>query len=136
MSRVVKVVDQRIAAVQGPIQVLFLAGLLISFVVVAAAACSRSPHGGSMRACSPSADGVRIRRCQGRAGVRPPVRGRRDHRFVVATGLIAWIGPRGHRPGGARVGAGGSIVATLGVLAVVGVVSRSRSCRITSRDKA
>ena len=37
MSGVVRIVDQRIAAVQGPIQVLFLAGLLISFGVVAAA---------------------------------------------------------------------------------------------------
>ena len=125
MSRVVKVVDQRIAAVQGPIQVLFLAGLLISFVVVAAAGMfsftARRVDGGvlAVRGWGPGSVGVKAVL----ESVLPCVVGAIIG-FVVATGLIAWIGPQGSIDPAARASAlVGSIVATLGVLAVVGVVS-------------
>ena len=78
-----------------------------------------------MRACSPSADGVPdpsvSRPCW--SPILPCVVGAVIG-FVVATGLIAWIGPQGSIDPAARASAlVGSIVATLGVLAVVGVVS-------------
>ena len=125
MSRVVKVVDQRIAAVQGPIQVLFLAGLLISFGVVAAAGMfsftARRVDAGvlAVRGWGPGSVGVKAVL----ESILPCVVGAVIG-FVVATGLIAWIGPQGSIDPAARASAlVGSLLATLGVLAVVGVVS-------------
>ena len=125
MSRAVKVVDQRIAAVQGPIQVLFLAGLFISFGVVAAAGMfsftARRVDAGvfAVRGWGPGSVGVKAVL----ESILPCVVGAVIG-FVVATGLIAWIGPRGPIDPAARASAlVGSLIATLGVLAVVGVVS-------------
>ena len=125
MSRVVKVVDQRIAAVQGPIQVLFLAGLLISFGVVAAAGMfsftARRVDAGvlAVRGWGPGSVGVKAVL----ESILPCVVGAIIG-FVVATGLIAWIGPQGSIDPAARASAlVGSLLATLGVLAIVGVVS-------------
>ena len=109
MSRVVKVVDQRIAAVQGPIQVLFLAGLLISFGVAAAAGMfSFSRTAGRCGRARRPRMGSRIRRVSRPCSesILPCVVGAVIG-FLVATAMIAWIGPTGvDRPGGARVGAG------------------------------
>jgi hypothetical protein len=125
MSREVKVVDQRIAAVQGPIQVLFLAGLLISFGVVAAAGMfsftARRVDAGvlAVRGWGPGSVGVKAML----ESILPCVVGAVIG-FAVATGLIAWIGPQGPIDPAARASAlVGSLLATLGVLAVVGVVS-------------
>jgi hypothetical protein len=125
MSGVVRIVDQRIAAVQGPIQVLFLAALSISFGVVAAAGVfsftSRRVDAGvlAVRGWGPSRVGIKAVL----ESTLPCVTGAAIG-FLVATGTIAWLGPDGSVEPSARVTALiGSVVATLGVIALVGVVS-------------
>jgi hypothetical protein len=125
MSGVVHVVDQRIAAVQGPLQVLLLAGLLISFGVVAAAGVfsftSRRVDAGvlAVRGWGPGRIGVKAALesalpCTIGAAVG----------FLFATETIAWLGPDGPVEPSARLSAlVGSLVATLGVIALVAVVS-------------
>ena len=138
MSGVVRVVDQRIAAVQGPIQVLFLAGLLISFGVVAAAGMfsftARKVDAGvlAVRGWGPGSVGVKAVL----ESILPCVVGAVIG-FVVATGLIAWIGPQG------PVGQIGLPHVSVGRLAhrdarraswSSASSPRSRSCRTTNRD--
>ena len=125
MSGVVRVVDQRIASVQGPVHVLFLAGLIIAFGVVAAAGVfsftSRRVDAGvlAVRGWGPGRVGVKaviesVLPCAIGAMVG----------FLVASGTIAWLGPDGSIEPSARTSAlVGSLVATLGVIALVGIVS-------------
>ena len=125
MSGVVRVVDQRIASVQGPVHVLFLAGLIIAFGVVAAAGVfsftSRRVDAGvlAVRGWGPGRVGVKavlesVLPCAIGAVVG----------FLVASGTIAWLGPDGSIEPSARTSAFvGSLVATLGVIALVGIVS-------------
>ncbi len=125
MPGVVRIVDQRIAAVQGPIQVLFLAALAISFGVMAAAGvfsfASRRVDAGvlAVRGWGPARVGFKavlesILPCASGA-----VLG-----FLMATAMIAWLGPDGSIEPSARASAlFGSIAATLAAIALVGVVS-------------
>ncbi|MGZ8565995.1 MAG: hypothetical protein ACXWXS_02975 [Actinomycetota bacterium] len=125
MSGVVRVVDQRIAAVQGPIQVLFLAGLIISFGVVATAGVfaftSRRVDAGvlAVRGWGPGRVGVKAVL----EAILPCAIGA-AFGSLVATGAIAWLGPNGSIERSARISAlVGSLAAALGVIALVGVVS-------------
>ena len=125
MSGVVRVVDQRVAAAQGPIHVVFLAGLIIAFGVAAAAGVfsftSRRVDAGvlAVRGWGPGRVGVKavlesVLPCAIGATVG----------FLVASGTIAWLGPDGSIEPSARTSAlVGSVVATLGVIALVGIVS-------------
>ncbi|MGZ5300501.1 MAG: hypothetical protein ACXWEJ_01595 [Actinomycetota bacterium] len=125
MPGVVHIVDQRIAAVQGPLQVLFLTGLVISFGVVAAAGVfsftSRRVDAGvlAVRGWGPVRVGVKavlesILPCAIGAAVG----------FLSATGTIEWLGPDGSADPSAKASAlVGSLLATLAVIALVGVVS-------------
>jgi hypothetical protein len=125
MPGVVRIVDQRIAAVQGPIQVLFLAALAISFGVVDAAGifsfASRRVDAGvlAVRGWGPARVGFKAVL----ESILPCALGAATG-FLVATGAIAWLGPDGSFEPSARASAlVGSVVATLAVIALVGVVS-------------
>ncbi len=106
MPGVVRIVDQRVAAVQGPIQVLFLAALAISFGVMAAAGvfsfASRRVDAGvlAVRGWGPARVGFKavlesILPCASGA-----VLG-----FLMATATIAWLGPDGSIEPSARASA-------------------------------
>ena len=142
MPGVVRMVDQRIAAVQGPIQVLFLAGLdhLVRrgrrrghlLVLLATGRCGRARRprmGAGTRRVSRAPWSRSSPRIAGAAAG-----------FLVATGMIAWLGPDGVIEPSARTSAiVGSIVATAGVLLVVGIVSAlsfASQSRTTSRPRA
>ena len=135
MPGVVRIVDQRIAAVQGPIQVLFLAALVISFGVVIAAGCSRSPpervdgRGAPARGWGPARVGFK-----GRLESSFRVR-RRGLGFLVACGRSHGSARRSVEP--VREGVGARRLASRRPRGdrVVGVVSGSVSCRITSRAR-
>ncbi len=125
MAGVVRIVDQRIAAVQGPIQVLFLAGIVISFGVVAAAGVfsftSRRVDAGvlAVRGWGPARIGVKAIL----ESTLPCAIGAAMG-FLLATLTIAWLGPDGSIEPSARASALiGSLLATFGVIALVGVVS-------------
>ena len=125
MPGVVRIVDQRMAAVQGPIQVLFLACLVISLGVVIAAGVfsftSRGVEAGvlSARGWGPARIGMRavlesVVPCAIGAIVG----------FLVAWWTIAWFGPEGSVDPSAKVSAlAGSLLAFLAVIAVVGLVA-------------
>ena len=125
MPGVVRIVDQRIAAVQGPIQVLFLAALAISFGVMAAAGvfsfASRRVDAGVLvvRGWGPARVGFKAVLESILPCVSGAVLG-----FLMATATIAWLGPDGSIEPSARASALiGSIAATLAAIALVGVVS-------------
>ncbi len=98
MSGVVGIVDQRLAAVQGPIHVLFIAALVIAFGVVAAAGIfsftSRRVDAGVLaaRGWGPGRMGIKAMLESALPAIVGAVAG-----FVVATGMIAWLGPGGDR---------------------------------------
>jgi putative ABC transport system permease protein len=125
MTGVVGIVDQRLAAVEGPIHVLFVAALVISFGVVAAAGVfsfsSRSVDAGvlAVRGWGPGRMGVKAALESALPTVVGAVAG-----FLVATATIAWLGPAGVIEPSARSSAlVGSLVAMVAVIAVVGTVT-------------
>ena len=122
---VVRIVDQRLAAVQGPIQVLFLAALAISFGVMAAAGvfsfASRRVDAGvlAVRGWGPARVGFKAVLESILPCVSGAVLG-----SLMATATIAWLGPDGSIEPSARASALiGSIAATFAAIALVGVVS-------------
>ena len=125
MTGVVRIVDQRLAAVEGPIHVLFIAALLIAFGVVAAAGVfsfsSRRVDAGvlSVRGWGPGRVGVKAALESALPSVVGAVAG-----FLVATATIAWLGPEGIVEPSARSAAlVGSLIATVAVIALVGTVT-------------
>jgi putative ABC transport system permease protein len=125
MPGVARIVDQRVAAVQGPIQVLFLAALAISFGVIAAAGvfsfASRRVDAGvlAVRGWGPALVGFKAVL----ESILPCVSGAALG-FLTATAMIAWLGPDGSIEPSARASALiGSLVATLAAISLVGVVS-------------
>jgi hypothetical protein len=122
---VVRAVDERIAAIQGPMAVLTIAGLGIALAIVAAAAVfvmtSRRVEAGVLdaRGWSGTAVGAKAVIEALLASVLGGVAG-----FVVASAVIGWLGPEGRIAPEARRGA--VIVALAGViiaLVFVGIVS-------------
>jgi putative ABC transport system permease protein len=125
MTGVVGIVDQRLAAVEGPIHVLFVAALVIAFGVVAAAGVfsfsSRRVDAGvlAVRGWGPGRMGVKA----ALESVLPSVVGAVAG-FLLATATIAWLGPRGIVEPSARSSAWfGSLVATAAVIALIGTVT-------------
>ena len=125
MTGVVRIVDQRLAAVQGPIHVLFIAALVIAFGVVAAAGIfsfsSRRVDAGVLaaRGWGPGRMGVKAMLESALPSIVGAVAG-----FLVATATIAWLGPAGIVEPSARSAAlVGSLLATVAVIALVGTVT-------------
>ncbi len=125
MSGVVGIVDQRLAAVQGPIHVLFVAALVIAFGVVAAAGLfsfsSRRVDAGvlSARGWGPGRMSVKAVLESALPSILGAVAG-----FLVATAMIAWLGPAGIVEPSARSSALlGSLLATVAVIALIGSVT-------------
>jgi putative ABC transport system permease protein len=125
MPGVVRVVDQRLAAVEGPIHVLFVAALVISFGVVAAAGVfsfsSRRVDAGvlAVRGWGPGRMGVKAALESTLPTIVGSVAG-----FLFATATIAWLGPTGIVEPSARFSALiGSLVAMVAVVALVGTVT-------------
>ena len=125
MSGVIRVVDQRLAAVQGPIHVLFVAALVIAFGVVAAAGIfsftSRRVDAGVLaaRGWGPLQMGIK-----GMLDSALPCSVGAVAGFLVATATIAWLGPAGIVEPSARSAAWvGSIIATVAVIALIGTVT-------------
>ena len=125
ITGVVGIVDQRLAAVAGPIHVLFVAALVIAFGVVAAAGIfsfsSRRVDAGvlSVRGWGPGRMGVKAALESALPSIVGAVAG-----FLVATAMIVWLGPTGIIEPSARTSAVvGSLVAMVAVIALVGTVT-------------
>ena len=125
MTGVVRVVDQRLAAVEGPIHVLFIAALAIAFGVVAAAGLfsfsSRRVDAGVLaaRGWGPGRMGIKAMLESALPSIVGAVAG-----FLVATAMIAWVGPAGIVEPSARSSAlVGSLLATVAVITLIGTVT-------------
>ena len=125
MTGVVGIVDRRLAAVEGPIHVMFVAALVISFGVVAVAGVfsfsSRRVDAGVLaaRGWGPGSVGIKAALESAFPSIVGAVAG-----FLLAASTIAWLGLVGIIEPSARSSAVvGSLAAMVAVIALVGTVS-------------